>query len=109
MSEFVIPKTRPEVEATIQKLKNPNLVDGQHRRDAYLKILYDALATCLCRKCSEKYDNRKARADFKGFCSAKCQHAAAKDAGYKLKGHRSEYACLKAADNIGDVPVIPTE
>lgn len=57
---------------------------------------------CHCRNCQKVYDSEKARGDYKGFCSAKCQHAKAKELGYR-KG-QSEYQVLHNAKEIGDVP-----
>jgi hypothetical protein len=67
---------------------------------------------CICRNCGVEYDSLKARGDWAGFCSAKCQHAKAKELGCKkpTNAHRpgavaqSEYVVLKAARCIGDVP-----
>lgn len=57
---------------------------------------------CKCRNCGKTYDARKSRADWTGFCSAKCQHEKAKYLGYRAGGSRTAYNVLKAAKCIGD-------
>jgi hypothetical protein len=59
---------------------------------------------CLCRNCGKKYDSLKARGDWKGYCSAKCQHDKAKAYGYRKGSSRSEYDILHSTGLIGDVP-----
>lgn len=58
---------------------------------------------CLCRNCGKEYNSLKARGDWTGFCSAKCQHEKAKKLGYR-KGKNSEYDILNRHQCIGDVP-----
>ena len=58
-----------------------------------------------------EYDGRKARGDWKGFCSAKCQHEMAARCGFKKNQissgvHNSEYTYLKRAGVLGDVHVV---
>jgi len=60
---------------------------------------------CQCRNCYKEYESEKARGEWRGFCSAKCQHAKAKELGYSKSKHRSEYEVLSRAGLIGDVPV----
>lgn len=71
---------------------------------------------CICRNCKAEYNNKKARGDYTGFCSVKCQHEKAKELGYvKLKYKKgpptqkriSEYTVLVEAECIGDVPTVP--
>ena len=59
---------------------------------------------CICRTCKKVYDEHKARGEWKGFCSAKCQHFLAKSLGYSPKKHKGEYEVLCAADCIGSIP-----
>lgn len=64
----------------------------------------------VCRNCDKHYDGRKARGDYKGFCSAKCQHQRAKELGYRkgvrtLKGTLTEFDVLKRANCVGSVHV----
>lgn len=65
------------------------------------------LRECVCRTCGKLYDMAKGRADFQGFCSAKCQHAKAKACGYKAGTGRSEFEALKRAGEVGSVYVVP--
>jgi hypothetical protein len=76
--------------------------DENHRR----LFITGLLRQCVCRHCNKVYDNQKARGDWRGFCSAKCQHARAKWFGWRPKGSVSEYTALKNAKCIGDVYVI---
>jgi hypothetical protein len=77
-------------------------------RETYreMQALCRQLNRCICRNCGKEYDNQKARGDYRGFCSAKCQHEKARELGYRpSKGHR-EYGVLKSANMIGDDTVI---
>ena len=66
---------------------------------------------CKCRKCDERYDSRKSRADLTGYCSQKCLIAKARQHGWRKisdPGHgggrqRTYYAVLRDAGEIGDV------
>ncbi len=62
---------------------------------------------CKCRNCSKVYEETKARGDWKGYCSAKCQHEKAKTVGYR-KGTSggSEYDHLNNAKAVGSVYVV---
>lgn len=60
---------------------------------------------CHCRNCGGEYDSAKSRGDYKGFCSAKCQHAKARYLGFRPK-KGSEYQVLKSAGCIGDLHVV---
>ncbi len=60
------------------------------------------MTECTCRTCTKTYDEHKSRAEYKGYCSAKCLHTMAKRCGYK-KGKNSEYDVLKRAKQIGSV------
>lgn len=44
---------------------------------------------CECRFCQKRYNYLKATADYKGYCSMKCQHAKARKLGYR-KGKNHE-------------------
>lgn len=60
---------------------------------------------CQCRNCHKEYDNQKARGEYTGFCSARCQHEKAKELGYRRsRGGKTEYQILSNAKCIGDVP-----
>lgn len=59
---------------------------------------------CKCRNCGKKYGSLKARGDWKGYCSAKCQHTKAKELGYSKKSDITEYQVLNNANEIGDIP-----
>ena len=68
------------------------------------------MSLCICRTCKKKYDGNKARGDWRGFCSNKCQHEKAKELGWSPAKEKSgkcrpEYKILKGAGEIGDVPV----
>lgn len=64
---------------------------------------------CECRNCRKEYDEAKSRADYKGYCSAKCLHEKARALGYKRSVPRfdfsipSEYKILSRANAIGSV------
>lgn len=73
--------------------------------EARVITLARKLRQCICRKCKGQYDSEKSRADYKGYCSMKCQHAAAKEHGFR-KGGRSEYSVLQDAGLVGDITVI---
>ncbi len=64
------------------------------------------LCCCVCRACGKHYDNRKARGEYTGFCSAKCQHDTAKRLGYRKGKGRTEYQCLHDGKQIGNVFVV---
>lgn len=76
-----------------------------HRKE--IEQIAKRLRACLCRTCGKVYDMAKGRADFQGFCSAKCQHAKAKACGYKAGAGRSEFDALKRAGEVGSVYVVP--
>jgi hypothetical protein len=60
---------------------------------------------CLCRNCGKKYDDMKSRAEWAGYCSAKCQHEKAKQLGCKKSESTSfEYEVLSRSGCIGNVP-----
>lgn len=61
------------------------------------------LRNCACRNCGKHYDESKARGDYKGFCSAKCQHEKARSLGYRKGRDRTEYDVLKRAECVGSV------
>lgn len=56
----------------------------------------------ICRNCGKQYDPMKSRADYRGYCTAKCLHEKAKEHGYRKSGELSEYYVLKRAGEIGD-------
>lgn len=58
-----------------------------------MKTVYEY--TCQCRYCDKRYEARKARGEYKGFCSSKCQHARAKELGYSKSRHKGEHQVLK--------------
>jgi hypothetical protein len=62
---------------------------------------------CICRNCHHLYSESKATADFKGYCTMRCQHAKAKELGFKPKGARTEYSTLKIARQIGSIIAQP--
>lgn len=72
--------------------------DKQKRARQIIRILNN----CRCRNCGKEYDRNKSRAEYKGFCSAKCQHVKAKQLGYRKGRHTGEYEVLRAAKCIGD-------
>lgn len=59
---------------------------------------------CLCRNCQKQYQEMKSRADLKGYCTMKCQHAKARELGYRPNGIQSEYEVLKSYNAIGSLP-----
>lgn len=46
----------------------------------------------------------KSRAEYQGYCSMKCQHAKAKELGYKQNGTQTEYQVLNSNNAIGSIP-----
>jgi hypothetical protein len=69
----------------------------------------------LCRKCGRAYDPNKTRADWRGYCSAACQHQMARDLGYRPGKYVqrpgfsrplriTEYDVLSRHGAIGDIP-----
>lgn len=70
------------------------------------RVLINALNQCKCRNCGIIYDRTKARGEYKGFCSAKCQHTKAKQLGYRKGKSLSEFQILKKAKCIGDDVVL---
>lgn len=64
------------------------------------------LNECICRNCNHKYDARKSRGDYTGFCSARCQHEKARELGYRKGKSKSEFDVLKRAKCIGNVFVL---
>jgi hypothetical protein len=61
--------------------------------------------TCRCRNCRKEYDESKSRAEYKGYCSMKCQHEKAKSlAGAPTVFARGEYSILKQHNEVGSVP-----
>lgn len=84
---------REQLQEELRNLEGKNKL----RSRQIIKILNE----CVCRNCSKKYDRLKARGDWTGFCSAKCQHVKAKALGFR-KG-MTEYQVLKMAACIGDV------
>lgn len=61
---------------------------------------------CQCRNCGKEYPEHKSRADYKGYCSAKCLHDKAKKLGFRKTRHgrgHYEYDTLKNANEIGSV------
>jgi hypothetical protein len=58
---------------------------------------------CRCRNCQSVYEESKSRAEWKGYCSAKCQHEKAKALGYRKKKGSHEYDVLKRHGEIGSV------
>lgn len=100
----------PERLSLIEELRRieqsyPQVITRDKRRRAQeiLRILHE----CRCRHCGKTYDELKVRGDWKGFCSAKCQHALAKLLGFKKGKGRSEYDVLKLAKCIGSVFTLP--
>lgn len=67
---------------------------------------------CKCRNCDKVYEEAQARGDWKGYCSAKCQHAKAHKLGYQKKKFdanftkNTEYETLNKAKAIGSVYVV---
>lgn len=72
-----------------------------------------AIANVRCRRCLRAYDPFKSRADWKGYCSAKCQHEMARELGYRpprryeshldqARAGTSEYCILNNARLIGE-------
>lgn len=68
--------------------------------------IINLLNQCQCRNCGTSYDRSKSRAEYKGFCSAKCQHEKARKLGYRKGKDRTEFQVLKGNECIGDDPVI---
>ncbi len=64
---------------------------------------------CRCRHCKKEYESSKSRGNYRGFCTATCEHAKAKELGYskarEAKGGRSEYDVLKDNNQLGDLPI----
>lgn len=60
---------------------------------------------CRCRNCGKLYNENKATADFKGYCSQACLHEKARKHGYRKSQEkfRSEYDILNRAKLIGSV------
>lgn len=71
--------------------------------DAKFRAAQNALAQSVCRRCRKQYDSRKARGDYTGYCSARCQHEMARALGYRKGGRESEYTVLSRAGQVGDV------
>lgn len=61
------------------------------------------MVVCVCRNCRKNYDPKKSRADWKGYCSMKCQHEKAHKLG--ARDIKDEYRVLKSANEIGEVYV----
>lgn len=63
---------------------------------------------CKCRNCGRVYEEHKATADWKGYCSQRCLHEKARAHGYSKRldkfYQRSEYDILRRAGQIGSVP-----
>lgn len=68
---------------------------------------------CSCRNCQKHYDEFKSRADWKGYCSARCQHEKARSLGWRKPSRlrmyqdTSEFHTLKEAGEIGNVQANP--
>jgi hypothetical protein len=60
---------------------------------------------CKCRQCGGIYNPDKSRADYTGYCSAKCLHAKAKKLGYKKGKRPGEYEVLERFGQVGSVYV----
>ena len=76
------------------------LTREQRRREQELVRL---LSLAICRECNAEYDCRKSRGMWKGYCSAKCQHAMARKLGWRPQfKDPTEYEVLKRAGEIGD-------
>ena len=88
------------------------LIEGSYEKDITpakqrrAREIIRLLNQCRCRHCDKVYDERKARGDWKGFCSAKCTHARARYFGWRKGGSVSEYTALKNAKCIGSVFVV---
>ena len=59
---------------------------------------------CICRTCNKIYNSEYSRAEYRGFCSMRCQHGKAKELGFQGQKKMSitEYRILKNANEIGD-------
>ncbi len=96
---------RDALQRELQQLydKAHNLSKKERQR---MQFLHKQLNLCICRNCHKEYDESTARGDWKGFCSAKCQHLKAKELGYRKNGGQSEYTVLNTAKCIGSDFVI---
>ncbi len=72
-----------------------------------MKQICKIINTCICRTCKKEYDEEKARADYKGFCSMKCQHELARRVGYRKtkdkQPNKTEYSYLQIANQVGSI------
>lgn len=97
--------TRAEMLEELRNLEGAWEWDKKPGHKQRVRKLAEMICLCVCRSCGKNYDNRKARGDYKGFCSAKCQHEKAKKLGFRKGKGRHEYDVLKRHGQIGDVPV----
>lgn len=98
----VIMPTRQELTDELRRIEGSYERDITRKKQKRAQEIIAILRKALCRTCGVEYDFTKARGEYKGFCSAKCQHAKARELGYRKGGTRSEYQVLKAAHCIGN-------
>jgi hypothetical protein len=98
--------SRAELEEELRELYGISILTRNDERR--IKVICQQLQNCICRKCGKHYNEQKARGDYKGFCSAKCQHAKAHACGYRKSRmtNPTEYEALHRAGQIGSVYVI---
>ncbi len=80
-----------------------NLLPEQNKR---LLAIIQELHKCICRKCRKIYKEDKSRAEYKGYCSAKCQHERACELGFRKTQNKTEYDTLVRAKAVGSDYVI---
>ena len=97
-------KTRDQLIAELREIEHGYAREITKVNRKRAEQIARVLAEAVCRNCGKLYDRYKSRAEYQGYCSAKCQHGAAKTLGYrKVKNGRSEFQVLKAANEVGSV------
>lgn len=95
--------TRNQMLSEIQRLADlPETKDRIREIRRLIRLVNEA----ICRTCGKQYATEKSRADYTGYCSAKCLHAKAKELGYRKGGHRTEYDVLKSHGDVGSIYVV---
>lgn len=94
--------TREEMIEELRSIEgsyNHSITPAKRRR---ARELVKLLTLCECRLCGKQYNNQTTKAEYTGYCSAKCLHQSAREVGWR-KGHGPEFDALKRSYGVGNV------
>jgi hypothetical protein len=95
-------KTRDELRDELDQITHkgwPRNKQDNQRADLIIRVLAEG----VCRNCGRLFHTHKTRADYTGYCTARCLHEKAKQLGYRKGGKDSEYDVLSWRGEVGTI------